>query len=169
MNEIAIIKVIHYIGMILWMAGIFSVVNALRIKENQPALIDSGALHDAMKKSYKMYMNPGMMTVWSAGLVLLYLYGTTWLKVNHWMHLKLLLIVIMTVYHIILKKVVYNKPEYYLSMSAPARKLIKYASYWLVLAIIILAVFKTSLNYVYFGGVILLYVLISWFVYNRKI
>lgn len=169
MDEIAIIKVVHYLGLILWLSGIFMVINSIRIRESNPKIVDSGALSESMKRAYKMYMNPGMMTVWTAGLILLYLNGIGWLKTNHWMHLKLLLIVVLTVYHLVLKKLVYGDDEYYNKLSVPLRKVIRYGAFWLLLAVIILAVFKTNIDYVFFAATVILYILITWFVYGRRV
>lgn len=50
--------------------------------------------------------NPAMMITWTAGLLMLYVYGMPWFKENGWMHQKLLLVIHLTIFHLYIKKAI---------------------------------------------------------------
>ena len=179
MNVIYFFKALHIIGFVAWFAGLFYLVRLLvyHAEANgkpQPE-------QDILKKQYtlmewrlyKIIANPAMMLTWTAGLVMIILPFVNKAYPNYltsggvgspgWMHLKLTLVVLLTVYHLWCKRQI-KKLETGASRLTPfqLRLANELPTVFLVL-IAYLAVFGKAgtLNYGYlFGGTAIFTVLI---------
>lgn len=108
--SILILKSIHIISFVAWFAALFYLVRMLAY--HAKAQKKSNPEKDILTKQfsmmeirvYKVICNPAMMITWTCGLIMLHLYGVEWLKDNPWMHVKLLLLTLLTVYHLWLGK-----------------------------------------------------------------
>jgi protoporphyrinogen IX oxidase len=104
---ILILKALHFIGYIIWFAGLFYVVSHIykiyflkndTSKDTIPHyLLESGL------DTYRKIANPAMMFTWTAGLIMIYLYGMEWFRINLWIHQKIALLILLTVYHVYCK------------------------------------------------------------------
>lgn len=103
---ILLFKSIHIIGFVAWFAGLFYLVRMFVYhveSENKPQpdrdiLTAQFALME--RRVYGIICNPAMTITWIAGLSMIYLYGMEWFKANTWLHIKLILLVLLTLYHL---------------------------------------------------------------------
>jgi len=95
------------------------------------------------------------MITWVCGLAMLYIHGLEWLKVNTWMHVKLVLLFALLAYHLHAKTVIkkLEKGEGYFT-SFQFRLWNELPTLFL-LSIALLAVYRNTLNFIYaFIGII---------------
>ncbi|UXZ05451.1 protoporphyrinogen oxidase HemJ [Moraxella nasicaprae] len=93
------IKAFHIIAMVCWFAGIFYlprlfVYHAMsddKISQDRFALME--------RKLYRGIMNPAMMATWALGLSMVISHWEVY-KTQGWLHAKLLLVILLTIYHI---------------------------------------------------------------------
>ncbi len=150
-NHILLFKAIHIIGFVAWFGGLFYLVRIFvyhaeafsRPEEERNILIPQYSLMES--RVYKIICNPGMMITWTFGVLLLVAYGTDWLKVNGWMHIKLTLLILLTLYHlwckIILKKLTQGQE----SFSSFNFRLFNEVPTIFLVAIVLFAVYKNTL------------------------
>ena len=145
MNIYLLFKSIHLIAVISWMAGLLYLprlfVYHSRSLENKKSE-DLISTFKAMERKLFIYiMNPAMILSWIFGVFLIYLIGfenfnTLWLK------LKLLLVILLTIYHFFLfyclKKFTKNTNSY----SSKFYRIINEIPTVLLVGIILVVVFK---------------------------
>lgn len=114
MNIVYIAKAVHVIGFVAWFAGLFYLVRMFvyYVEAGEKAEPKKSILqkqHGLMSwRVYKIIANPAMMITWTAGLVMLGLgftegvpnYLKSEIGTPGWMHAKLTLVVLLTVYHV---------------------------------------------------------------------
>lgn len=168
--EILIFKTIHIIGFTAWFAGLYFFIRMLAyqteaLQHSAESEISSARYGNIARKVYKGICNPAMLITWIAGLAMLYYHGTHWLIKNPWMHIKLLMVLLLTGYHLycfsLAKKLQKGNPK--LSASSMHR-LAAVAAVFLII-LVILGVFRDLTLVVYALGValglIILVILIS--------
>jgi putative membrane protein len=105
-------KALHFIGFVAWFAGLFYLVRMFvyhvesseRPPEEAKVLVPQ---YNLMQwRVYRIICNPAMMITWAAGLTVIALYGWDWFKVSYWLHIKLILLIGLTVYHVWCKKII---------------------------------------------------------------
>lgn len=91
------IKAVHVMAVMAWMAGLFYLPR-LYVYHCQVAVgSDQSALFKVMERRLlRAIMNPAMIVSWVLGLWLAYLYDYF---SDGWFHAKLLMVVLMTYYH----------------------------------------------------------------------
>ena len=104
MNSYLLLKSLHLIAVISWMAGLLYlprifVYHVENLKDKNTSLI----FKTMEKKLYFYIMTPAMILTWIFGLILISslgpeVFSTTWIK------LKLLLVILLTSYHFYLSK-----------------------------------------------------------------
>lgn len=99
----SIIKAVHLIAVISWMAGLLYlprlfVNHAMHLGE--PIICD--LLMPMERKLLKLIMNPAMIITWVCGLLLMLIPGVIDFKTDMWFHVKLLSVILMTVFHMFL-------------------------------------------------------------------
>ena len=105
MNTYLLFKSIHLIAVISWMAGLLYlprifVYHSESIKNNKSE--DLMSTFKIMERRLFIYiMNPAMIASWIFGVLLIYSTGIDNLS-NFWLQLKLLLVVVLTIYHFFL-------------------------------------------------------------------
>lgn len=98
-----ILKSLHIIAMVCWFAGIFYlprlfVYHAMsddKISQERFALME--------RKLYRGIMNPAMMATWLFGLSMVMSNWAVY-KTQGWLHAKLSLVILLTIYHIVCGK-----------------------------------------------------------------
>ena len=105
MNSYLLFKSLHLIAVISWMAGLLYlprifVYHVENLKDENTSLI----FKTMERKLYFYIMTPAMILTWIFGLILISSLGfealsTTWIK------LKLLLVILLTLYHFYLSKI----------------------------------------------------------------
>jgi len=99
MNSYLLFKSLHLIAVVSWMAGLLYLprifVYHVKNKEKKEAT-DIFILME--KRLYNYIMRPAMMLTWAFGLVLIYLIGFE-VFLNLWMQIKIVLVVLLSIYH----------------------------------------------------------------------
>ena len=105
MNTYLLFKSIHLIAVISWMAGLLYlprifVYHSEAVRDNKPE--DFMSTFKVMERRLFIYiMNPAMITSWILGFLLIYNIGLDNLS-SLWFQLKLVFVIILTIYHVFL-------------------------------------------------------------------
>jgi putative membrane protein len=165
------LKSLHIIGFVAWFAGLFYLVRMFVYHAeaaDKPALMqeDWKKQYTAMQwRVYKIICNPAMMITWTFGISMLinnpaFLYES-------WLQIKLVLLVLLTIYHIFCKmniKRLENDLEPFTSFQY---RLMNELPTLFLVAIVLLAVVKSLLNFLYLFGGILIFGVILYLIAKR--
>ena len=99
MNSYLLIKSLHLIAVVSWMAGLLYlprifVYHVENLKEQNTA----STFKTMERKLYLYIMTPAMILTWFFGLILIFILGFEAISIL-WIKLKLLLVVLLTAYH----------------------------------------------------------------------
>jgi len=167
---IPFLKALHIVGFVAWFAGLFYLVRLFvyHIEANDKPQPEQDILKNQFNvmewRVYKIIANPAMMITWTAGLVMILLpffdaaYPNYLMDVGSpgWMHLKLLLVVLLTVYHLWCKRQIKKLEAGESKLSAFQFRLANEVPTLFLVGISFLAVYGRAgtLSYPYwFGGV----------------
>lgn len=173
-------KALHVVGFVAWFAGLFYLVRIFVYHEEAYSKTDHE--RDILTRQfqlmewrvYKIICNPAMMITWTAGLIMLALglYSPiipNYLSIENgtpgWMYFKLLLLVLMTVYHLRCKRIIKRMEAGERPFTSWQYRLLNELPTLFLVLISFSAVFGKvgSLNYFYlFGGLILFIGLLFW-------
>ena len=167
MNTILVFKSLHVIGFVSWFAGMFYLVRmfvyyreSLDKAEPERSILSDQFLQ-MQWRVYKIIMNPAMMITWTAGILMLVL-NTGYLQ-QGWMHVKLLLLVLLTGYHLYCKQIIRQFESGITKLDSFKLRLFNEVPTLFLVSISFIAVFGKAgtLNYLYlligvalFGGLI---------------
>ncbi len=162
-----LLKSLHIIGFVTWFAGLFYLVRlfvyhreaASRSPEERRLLEEQYALME--KRLYRIITNPAMMITWIGGAGML-IVNPAYLS-QGWLHVKLLLVVLLSGYHHtmpgIMRKLAAGQPV----MDAFRFRLFNELPTLFLVSIVLLAVLRNNVNYAYLaGGLIAFALLIYW-------
>ncbi len=165
--EYLLIKSLHIISIVAWFAGLFYLVRLFvyHTEANDKDALEKEVLqkqyHIMQYRLYKIICNPAMMLTWIFGLVLIHFNGWEWYKANIWLHFKIGLVILLTIYHVYCKKIIFKLKEGNLVMSSFKFRLFNEIPTLFLVAIVLLAVFKNLLNFGYtFAGILVLAILL---------
>ena len=145
MNTYLLFKSIHLIAVISWMAGLLYlprifVYHSEAVQNNKSE--DLTETFKVMERRLLIYiMNPAMIVSWIFGVLLIYTIGTDNFGFL-WLHLKLLFVIILTIYHFFLFQCLRKFAEDNNSYSPKFYRLINEIPTVLLIAIIFIIVFK---------------------------
>ncbi|MDX1940085.1 MAG: CopD family protein [Saprospiraceae bacterium] len=178
MSIIYFFKALHIIGFVAWFSGLFYLVRMFvyHIEANDKPQPEQDILKKQFNlmqwRVYKIIANPAMMITWMAGLVMIITpfvnknypnYLSTDVGTPGWMHLKLMLVVLLTVYHVWCKIQIKKLESGANKLSAFQFRLANEIPTLFLISIAFLAVFGKAgtLNYAYlFGGLIVFAILL---------
>ena len=99
MNLYLIIKSLHLIAVVSWMAGLLYLPRIFVYHVENFEKKDAADIFEIMEKRlYNFIMRPAMLFSWLFGIILIYLNGLDVLT-TFWMQIKLLLVIILSGYH----------------------------------------------------------------------
>ncbi len=99
MNLYLIIKSLHLIAVISWMAGLLYLPRIFVYHVENYEKKETTDIFEIMEKRlYNYIMRPAMLFSWIFGIILIYLIGLDVL-LNLWMQIKLALVIILSAYH----------------------------------------------------------------------
>jgi len=99
MNLYLIIKSLHLIAVISWMAGLLYLPRIFVYHVENYKKKETVEIFEIMEKRlYNYIMKPAMLFAWIFGIILIYLNGIDVLS-NLWIQIKLALVIILSVYH----------------------------------------------------------------------
>ncbi len=106
MNTYLLFKSLHLISVISWMAGLLYLPRIFVYHAENSSEIKVSEIFKVMeKKLYHYIMTPAMILSWFFGLLLIHSIGFQQLG-QMWMLLKIVFVVILTIYHFYLGKIV---------------------------------------------------------------
>ncbi|MEM7106073.1 MAG: CopD family protein [Bacteroidota bacterium] len=172
-NALWIFKALHVVGFVAWFAGLFYLVRILVYhveafeKEDPEKSILIKQFNLMEWRVYKVICNPAMMITWTFGLGMLFL-QKTYLELG-WMHLKITLVFLLTVYHVYTKIMIKKMEKGEKPLSSFGFRILNEVATLFLVAIVFLAVLgkSGSLNYLYWGGGIVLFSLLIFFAAYR--
>ena len=145
MNTYLLFKAIHLIAVISWMAGLLYlprifVYHSEAVKKNRSE--DLTSTFKVMERRLFIYiMNPAMIVSWVFGVLLIHTIGVDSFNFL-WLQLKLLFVVILTIYHFFLFQCLRSFAENNNSFSSKFYRIINEIPTVLLIAIILVVVFK---------------------------
>ena len=174
MNSYLVFKSLHLVSMVAWFAGIFYLVRLFVYHteaEDRPATEAKvlKAQYEIMEdRLFKIIVRPAMVLTWVFGLLLIHELGLDWLKGTPWIHLKLLLVFLLSGYSDYLGRITKQLRLGKVVMSSYQFRLFNEIPTLFLLSIILLAVFKDLANFgltflVILGAAILLFVGTRWY------
>jgi putative membrane protein len=99
------VKAFHVISIIAWMAGLLYLPRLFVYHAYADVGSQQSETFKLMEKRLLRYiMNPAMIASWIFGLLLLGYYGVINWSVDIWFHVKFLLVIILTGYHMVLAR-----------------------------------------------------------------
>jgi len=98
MNTYLLFKSLHLIAVISWMAGLLYLPRIFVYHSENSNEIVTNVFKTMERKLFNYIMNPAMILSWFFGLILIHEIGFNQLE-NLWLQLKLVLVVILTLYH----------------------------------------------------------------------
>ena len=98
MNTYLLFKSLHLIAVISWMAGLLYLPRIFVYHSENSNEMISNVFKTMERKLFYFIMTPAMILSWLFGLVLIHEIGFHELA-NLWLQLKLILVIILTVYH----------------------------------------------------------------------
>jgi len=145
MNAYLIFKSIHLIAVISWMAGLLYLPRIFVYHSEATANNKSEDLISTFKimerRLFIYIMNPAMIVAWIFGLLLIHTIGIDNLTFI-WLQLKLLFVVILTIYHFFLFQCLRKFAENNNSYSSKFYRIINEIPTILLIAIIFIVIFK---------------------------
>ena len=99
MNYYLLFKSLHLIAVISWMAGLLYLPRIFVYHVENSEKKDATEIFETMERKLYFYiMRPEMIATWFFGIILIYINGLDVLS-QLWMHIKLGLVVLLTIYH----------------------------------------------------------------------
>ena len=145
MNTYLLFKSIHLIAVISWMAGLLYlprifVYHSDSVEKNKPEELIS--IFQIMERRLFVYiMNPAMIVSWIFGILLIHTIGLDNFSFL-WLQLKLLFVIILTIYHFFLFQCLGKFSENNNSFSPKFYRIINEIPTVLLVGIILVVVFK---------------------------
>ena len=148
-----LMKSLHIVGAVGWFGGLFYLVRIFVYHKEAMSL--DGPDRDILIKQYRIMEDrvyriickQGMYITWIFGLLMISTYGLEWLASNGWLHVKLLLVVLLTGYQHYFKRIIRNLAEDTASFSSFGFRLLNEVPSIMLLMIVLLAVYKNTLDY----------------------
>lgn len=149
------------------MAGLFYLPRLLvylREAQDQPAAareVLAPALSLYARRLYSIIMQPALIITFAAGFAMIFLYGWEWFSLQIWLQVKLLFLFALVGFHLACRRVLSRLEagdiSYWTSMRL---RLFNELPTLLMLAIVLLAVFRHGLNWLYALGVLAVFALL---------
>ena len=145
MNTYLLFKSIHLIAVISWMAGLLYlprifVYHSEAVRDNKSE--DLMSTFKVMERKLFVYiMNPAMIVSWIFGILLIHTIGTDNFGFL-WLQLKLIFVIILTIYHFFLFQCLRNFTDNTNSFSPKFYRIINEIPTVLLIGIILTVVFK---------------------------
>ena len=176
-------KSLHIIGAIAWFGGLFYIgrifvyhVEALaKDGHTKEVLTDQFAVME--RRAYYIICIPGMLITWIFGSITIATYidtqGMEWFRINSWLHIKLLLVFLLSGYQHVCKSVLKKLSKGVVPFTSFKMRLFNEVPTIFLVAIVLIAVYRNTLNATYaltgiviFG--ILLVVATRWYKSTRE-
>lgn len=137
------IKALHLFFMVAWMAGIFYLPR-LFVYHAEASNQEVKDQFKVMERRLWFFVTPFALLTLIFGIILIYLYGAAWFAAATWLHIKIVLVALLYVYHFYLYALLtafsrdenHHSPKFY--------RFLNESPVFILFAIIALAVIKYS-------------------------
>ena len=142
MNSYLLLKSLHLIAVFSWMAGLLYLPRIFVYHvENLKNKNTSSIFKKMERKLYFYIMTPAMILTWIFGLILIYSFGFEVLSAT-WTKLKLLLVILLTLYHFYLSKLLSDFNLEQNTKSSKFFRIINEVPTILLILVVFIAIFK---------------------------
>ena len=142
MNIYLLFKSLHLITVVSWMAGLLYLPRIFVYHVENIEKKESIEIFKVMEKKLYFYiMYPAMVLSWILGLILIFIIGFPSLSFL-WLKLKLLFVVLLTIYHFYLGKCINKLKEYKNSTTSNFFRIINELPTILLILIVFIVIFK---------------------------
>lgn len=141
MTTVLVYKALHLFFMVAWFAGIFYLPR-LFVYHAETKSPDCDKQFKVMERRLLYFVTPFAILTLVFGILLIYSYGLAWFKASHWLHLKLLLVLILYIYHGYCFKLLANFKHNKNQRSSRFYRIFNELPVLILLAVILLAVLK---------------------------
>jgi protoporphyrinogen IX oxidase len=160
MNWLYLFKSLHIIGFVTWFAGMFYLVRLFVY--HREAFDKPDGESDILKSQYQIMESrlftiitrPGMIFTWLAGIAMI-LYHPDYLTFG-WMHVKLFLLVFLSIYTEKLPRIIKNLSQGEKVMSSFSFRLFNELPTLFLIAIVLLAVYKDLISMLWIFGILII-------------
>jgi putative membrane protein len=98
MSLLLLYKALHVFFMVAWFAGIFYLPR-LFVYHAETSSADCDATFKVMERRLLYFVTPFAVLTLIFGVLLIIAYGKAWFAASGWLHIKLLLVVLLYLYH----------------------------------------------------------------------
>lgn len=143
MTALLVYKALHIFFMVAWFAGIFYLPRLFvyhAINQEPPC----SAMLKVMERRLLFFVTPFALLTLVFGLLMIFEYGREWFKYNLWLHYKLVLVIILYIYHGYCFKLLADFKHDRNTRSDRFYRIFNEFPVLLLLAIIMLAILKPS-------------------------
>ena len=142
MNTYLLFKSIHLIAVISWMAGLLYLPRIFVYHSENIENVNSSNIFKTMERKLFYYiMTPAMILSWIFGLMLIFTLGFSVFN-ELWIQLKLIFVILLTIYHFYLGKCVSNFAINQNNSSSKFYRIINEIPTILLIIIVFIVVFK---------------------------
>lgn len=135
------LKALHIFFMVAWFAGIFYLPRLFvyHAETNEQAVKDQ---FKVMERRLWLFVTPFALLTLVFGLALIYTYGYAWFAASTWLHIKIVLVTLLYVYHFYLWSLVKQFAADKITHSSRYFRILNEAPVLILLAVVLLAVVK---------------------------
>ena len=155
MSDFFLFKSIHIIGFVSWFAALFYlprlfIYHTEAFDAPEPKrfiLLEQFKIMEG--RLYRIIMTPAMCITFFGGFSMVYLRGWDWWSSNIWMHWKILFILLLVVYHFYCQRIMQRLAQEERVMTSTQFRFFNEITTLFLLAIVLLAVYKNTLSFIY--------------------
>ena len=147
-------KAIHIFGFVAWFAGLFYLVRMFvyHVEADNEKELKRKILKEQFtlmqKRVFSIICNTAAILTWFCGISMIYLYGMDWFKLNTLLHVKIVLLLILSGYHIYCGGIINKLEKGDFVMSAFSFRLFNELPSILLLAIVLLATLRSTSEFI---------------------
>jgi len=142
MNSYLLFKSLHLIAVISWMAGLLYLprIFVYHVENNEKK--QATDIFEIMEKKLYFYiMRPAMILTWLFGIILIYINGIETLF-QAWMQIKIILIILLSVFHEYLGRCLYSLKNNTNTRSAKYFRIINEIPTIILILVVFIVIFK---------------------------
>tara|TARA_B100000902_G_scaffold79127_1_gene83827 strand:+ start:399 stop:833 length:435 start_codon:yes stop_codon:yes gene_type:complete len=142
MNSYLLFKSLHLIAVVSWMAGLLYLPRIFVYHvESKEKKVVTDVFKVMERKLFFYIMQPAMILTWIFGLILIYLNGVEIFS-QLWMQIKIVLVVLLTIYNAYLGRCLFALKNFTNTRSARFFRIINEIPTLILIIVVFLAIFK---------------------------
>ena len=142
MNSYLLFKSLHLIAVVSWMAGLLYLPRIFVYHVENKEKKEATDIFEVMEKRLFFYiMRPAMIFTWIFGLILIYLNGIEIFS-QIWMQLKIILIILLSIFHEYLGRCLYSLKNNTNTKSSKYFRIINEIPTILLILVVFIVIFK---------------------------